>query len=761
MSLFEAHTLQRRIVLWFLLSLVPLVGFGVFTYLQGRASLERQIQADFADRAFSTADKVSRVLFERYGDIVDDAEDPLVSSATAPNEAKSAYLTRVVEIRAPVYSLVVLADTKGTVVAASNPTLVGADASRAEWFTEGLRGDPYFSPAVYFDPAVNGPTVAFSMIVKARETGKELGVICSRVDYGTLFSENLAKKEAFGRTGELLIVDPASGKILAGKDPSLVLKTDLAGTAVVKRAQKEATGFLREKDPRSGKEYLWGWATEQGFSTYPGQHVLVIVRQEIGEAFQAIRRMSWSFLIAFLIAVAVILVLADRLARGISRPILRLVDAAEEISRGELPKVRVGRRTDEIGRLDRAMQAMVAYLSEMAGHADELAAGNLTIRPAPRSPKDAFGVAFERMVRSLRELVSRLLSTSQQLATSAEEISLSSASIQRGAESQAVSSDETSATLVEMAAQINAVAMNTQTLASSVDETAASIHEMGTLVQRTAQSSQVLLSAVEETTKTLGEINSSVKNIDERVKSADELSQKMVSEATDGGSFLQTTIQSIGERSQDIGKIIKVIEAIADQTNLLALNAAIEAARAGEAGKVFAVVAAEVRKLAERSAKATREISDVIEGMQKDTLRAVELTRRILDNILSSVQNASQRFGEVRKLTQEQASGAEQILAVAQRISDVSLQVSNAAQEQAFGSKEILRAVAEMNTMTQHVADATVEQKKGGDMVVRAMETIATVARGNLAAVEQLSQASGSLAREAEGLRAQLESFRV
>jgi len=81
------------------------------------------------------------------------------------------------------------------------------------------------------------------------------------------------------------------------------------------------------------------------------------------------------------------------------------------------------------------------------------------------------------------------------------------------------------------------------------------------------------------------------------------------------------------------------------------------------------------------------------------------------------------------RLTQEQTSGATQILGVAQRISDVSRQVSTAAQEQAQGSKEILKAVTSMNSMTQQVADATVEQKKGGDMVVKAMETIANVAR--------------------------------
>jgi methyl-accepting chemotaxis protein len=757
----SAQTLQGRIVLMFLVALVPLVFFGAVTYWQGRVSLRKLVRADFADRAISTADKLSRTLFERYGDIVDLSENPAIASAKTPLEQKARVLARLVETRSPVYNVVVLADMAGKVVAASNPTLVGHDVTTEDWYTEGLRGDPYFSPAVYLDAVVNGPTVAFSMIVKDRDTGKELGVVSSRVDYGPLFSENLIKRETFGLSGEILIVDPASGKILGSKDTTLLLKADVAATGVFKKAKKDPTGFDTDRDPKTGTDYAYGWATEQGFSTYPGQHVIVLVRQKSSEAFKSVNDMLRTLGIAFVGAAIFLVVLGDRVARSISRPILDLVKVSENISRGDLTPVAILPRADEVGRLSRAMQAMVAYLTEMAQVADELAEGNLTITPTPRSEGDAFGVAFRRMVTTLRELVTKLRSTSQQLATSAEEISVSSLSIQRGAESQAASSDETSSTLVEMAAQINAVAKNTQALAANVDETASSIQQMGTLVQRTAASSEVLLKAVDETTTTLEQINASIQNVGQRVRRVDEVSKKTVAEATEGGTSLQTTIKSIGDRSQDIGKIVKVIESIADQTNLLALNAAIEAARAGDAGKGFAVVADEVKKLAERSVKATGEIAAVIEGMQKDTHGAVDMTGRILDSIISSVEKTSEMVSEVNRLTQEQASGASQIMTVASRISDVSHEVSTAAQEQAVGSKEILRAVASMNAMTQQVADATVEQKKGGDMVVQAMETIANVARANLAAVEELTKASMGLAHEAEDLRQQLEAFRV
>jgi len=94
---------------------------------------------------------------------------------------------------------------------------------------------------------------------------------------------------------------------------------------VFKKAQKEATGFLVESDPKSGKEFAYGWATEQGFSTYPGQHVLVFARQETSEAFQSIPDMLRSFVVAFLVAFVFIAVLGISVGRSISRPILGLV----------------------------------------------------------------------------------------------------------------------------------------------------------------------------------------------------------------------------------------------------------------------------------------------------------------------------------------------------------------------------------------------------------------------------------------------------
>ena len=754
-------SIRARLVVWFLLALIPLAGFGVFSHVRGRSSMRDLVGADFRNRAMSTADKISRTLFERYVDIVDVADHPVISSARSTAADRDAVLSTFVSNRSPVYLSIVFADPSGRVVSASDRALVGTDASKEEWFLEGQGGDPWYSPTVGRDGKTGGPVVDFAWRVEEGGSGRGLGVVSARVDYGTLFTDNLVKKETFGKTGEILVVDRKSGLVLCSKDDASVLKADASAWPALKAARKEAQGFLTQTDPATGKEHAIAWSTEQGFSIYSGQRALVFVRQETGEAFRALDELFLTFVLAALVATAAVVFLAFRVSSVVSKPLLQLAGIAEGVARGELADVPQEAGRDEISRLYRAMRAMVAYLREMVEAADRLADGDLRATPSLRSDTDAFGRAFVRMVTTLRDLLSRLRDASQQVAISAEEISASASSIQRGAESQAASSDETSSTLVEMAAQISAVAQNTQALAANVEETAASMQEMGMLVQTTARNSEVLLGAVDETTRTLEEIHAAIQTVDDRVRAVDEVSRGAVSEANDGGGLLQGRIRSIGEKSQGVGKIVKVIEAIADQTNLLALNAAIEAARAGDAGRGFAVVADEVKKLAERSARATEEIAGVIEAMQKDVQSAVDMTAGVLGGILGSVQKASGMVAEVHRLTQDQSSGAVRVLGVAERISDVSRQVSTAAQEQAASSQQVLKAVTAMNSMTQQVADATVEQKKGGDMVVRAMETIASVARANLSAVEELTRASADLAREAESLRQQLETFRV
>jgi len=402
-------------------------------------------------------------------------------------------------------------------------------------------------------------------------------------------------------------------------------------------------------------------------------------------------------------------------------------------------------------------------LEDLGMAAETIAKGDLTVKVRSRS-RDEVGWlehSVRELVDKLRSLVAQMATSSRGLAVAAEQISAATEEMERGAQTQSTSTDETSAALVQMAAQMQQLATNAEGLATNVDETSASIQQMSATLAQTAQNGDQLVSAVEEAASTLTHMIENISALASRVHMVDEVSRRSVEEAQAGGAKLQQSFRSISDRSQEVGKIVKVIEGIADQTNLLALNATIEAARAGEAGKGFAVVADEVRRLAERSVQATHEIATVIETVQGETRAAVSLMEQVMTGIVSSINKTSQLVDEAATATEQQASGANEVLKMAGDMSTLTRVIAAAVKENAVGANEISRAALKMNQLTHQMSEAVLEQKRGGEMVVRAVESIAAVARQNLVAAGQTAGAAKHLAGESETLKSRIEAFRV
>jgi methyl-accepting chemotaxis protein len=436
-------------------------------------------------------------------------------------------------------------------------------------------------------------------------------------------------------------------------------------------------------------------------------------------------------------------------------------------------------------------------INKLAVAADQMAEGDLTVEFMEES-EDEVGFlsrSFRTMATNLREIVERLRDSSNSLAVSSSQLSDNSNQISSGAQEQSAATDTTSSSMEQMAASIQQIASNADSLTTNVNETSASIQQMLTSIQLVAKNTDELASSVTETSSTIEEMAASIEQVAANAREAGKSSESAVREAQDGGTAVTRTIEGmskvneamggmvhviekLNDSSKKINSIVDVIDDIAEQTNLLALNAAIEAARAGEHGRGFAVVADEVRKLAERSASSAKEIVTLIQEVQKDTENAIKVTQEgsvrtkegmdlanqagdILKKIVQTSGVVSRMMSEISKATDQQAKASEQVVKAVENMSTMTSQINMATKEQSAGSTQILKAVEMMNTMTKQVSTATNEQKKGGEQVVKAVENIAKISRSNQETSSQLGQLTGTLKVQSAEIEKIVSQFRT
>lgn len=427
------------------------------------------------------------------------------------------------------------------------------------------------------------------------------------------------------------------------------------------------------------------------------------------------------------------------------KPIEQLKSDISKFAIGDFEEKIVIRSQDEFGELAENLEKLRVAQYQKIEAANEISKGNLDLKINVLSEKDMLSKSFEVVVENLNNLIFELKLITDEIINGKastrgnpekfygayKEIVIGVNAtldalfmpIQEGVEvlSDMSKGNFTARVKGEYKGDHRLIADSINTLGDSLVSILSNISEMVNLTasisEQISSSTEEMAAGAQEQSVQTFDVVSSVEEMTKTIVSASknatqaaEASKKAGEVAREGGTVVEKTvngmnriaqfvekasenIQALGKNSEQIGEIVQVIDDIANQTNLLALNAAIEAARAGEQGRGFAVVADEVRKLAERTTKATKEISDMIKRIQNVT-----------ENVVHSMNEGSTDVQTGKELAQKAGESLKEIISASDQVLDVVAQVASASEQQSATSEQISRNVESISKVTNESA---------------------------------------------------------
>ncbi|MCS6808645.1 MAG: methyl-accepting chemotaxis protein [Bacteroidota bacterium] len=419
-------------------------------------------------------------------------------------------------------------------------------------------------------------------------------------------------------------------------------------------------------------------------------------------------------LVVFVLGSIVVIVYGTRMLR----PITALKDAAQKVAAGDTTTRIQIRTNDEIGILADSFNMMVANIER---YINDFQAQRLEAYLAAQEA--------EKAKHHVQQQQDRLITSVRSILTVMEEFAQGNLTaqlhLQQFSSDTTASDDDNVDAFVQLAQGFNDAVQNIRHLVMQVVEAVnATVQASENIAQRSrhvARDMHEQTRQIQSITEAAEGITAIINDSTRKAAQAAHESSQAKHDAQSGGDIVaetirgmntiaevvtqsSNTVQELGRSSEQIGEIVRVIEEIADQTNLLALNAAIEAARAGEQGRGFAVVADEVRKLAERTTKATKEIAQTIQKIQQNTVHAVQ-----------AMQSGTKEVEHGKQAVSRAAEALERIIHRTGAVADIIAQLASASQRQSVMSEDIVANIGHINTVTEQTAQATagIEQTAG------------------------------------------------
>jgi methyl-accepting chemotaxis protein PixJ len=713
------------------LGTIPTLAVGGITYSLANKIVTQNIIDDHQNKAGDVIDKMTRFMFERYGDVQVLANLPIFSdaklSAAVPLQEKQKLLTQFAETY-QVYDSIAVYGLDGNLIVNGGKEKAPANNADREYFQMALKtGKPYVSQPI-ISKTTNAASIFLAAPIKDTATGKTIAVIRTRMpikdlekvveNFGDLKSQR--NYHFFDRAGKIFM---ATEKEQVSHD----VNADFPDGLAQQRATGKAGNWIGHDLNQKTVETVNAFAPTQAFQGMPDLQWGIVYTVESQEAFKKSQTLLISIALATVASAAVIGLVAAFLAERATRPIKTAAQTVEKIGQGELDA-----RVDVVGEDELAV--LGANINKMAEDLESLIeqqkAETERVEIARQEARmEADASAQEQ--RAAKEFIQR---RALELLIEVDPVSRGDLTVRAN-----VTPDE----IGTVADSYNAIIRSLRQIVQNVQGAAASVTDTAqgnaATVQKVASEATDQALAITNALMQLQVVTQSSEGVAEFARQAEQQVLLANTAVQDGDNAMNRTVEGIstiretvsqtskkvkrlGEASQKISKVVNLISGFAAQTNLLALNAAIEAARAGEEGRGFSVVAEEVRALAQQSAAATAEIESLVEEIQTQTNEVVTAMEAGTEQVVVGTQLVEESR---QKLTQ---------------ISAVSIQV---------------------NKLINEIANAAAKQTQASETVSQTMEGVATIAADTSKQSEEMSDSFGRLLEVAQGLQISVAQFKV
>jgi twitching motility protein PilJ len=685
---------KKATILAIAIGTIPVLGIGAIAFSFANKSIIKQITQSQQAEATGLSDKVNRFMLERYGDIQVISSLPFLTSPQASvnttNQQKKAVLDRVVEAY-KAYDSVAVFNRQGNLIVQSTGEPLDNQKDRT-YFQDALQKDtPVISkPETAKNTGVMSIYIAAP--VKETRTGQTIGVVQARMPVKSL-EEVLKNYVANGQQYHLL---DASGTVFLSPQKALLGKEAKGEYSNLPKlvAAKKVNSFI-EVPKTHKKQELVSYVPATKLDGLPDLNWQVLLSTDTAIVFEPQRQLLWTIAIGTALTALIVGAIASRLAKLTTQPILNAIAALAKLGQGKFNTRLEIEREDELGLLNANINQMAEQLQVLVKEQelDEIEQS----RNVPVIGSDDERHQKETLQQQLLQLLNNVEGAARGDLT--------------------VRADVTAGEIGTVADFFNSIVESLRDIVTQVQQAATHVNTaIGSnegAIRHLAEEALTQAAEINHTLDAVDQMTQSMKSVAESAEKAAFVANHAAHTATKSGHAMDLTVQNIlslretvgetakkvkrlGESSQQISRVVSLINQIAIQTNLLAINAGIEAARAGEEGQGFAVVAEEVGELAVRSAAATQEIEQIVENIQRETSEVVQ-----------AMEIGTTQVVEGTRIVEEAKESLSEILDVSRQIDSLVQSISTATASQVETSQSVSQLMKDIAAVSQRTSDSS------------------------------------------------------